>query len=89
MKKTNKVRWDPIIARLADNTVNQKICADTNNHDNTSKKEKWVVAIEKRRSKKDFLEFIHELINVRKSKSIIPKHKKSKLVSKKSRIKSN
>ena len=65
MKKTNKVRWDPIIAKLADNSVKQKICVDVNNHDLTSMiKEKWVVAVEKRRSKEDFQTFIHALFDV-------------------------
>ena len=83
MKKTNKVRCNPIIARLADNTVNQKICTDANNHDITStKKEKWVVAVEKRRSKEEFQAYLHELFDVTKSKSIFPKHKKSELLSK-------
>jgi hypothetical protein len=82
MKKTNKVRCNPIIARLADNTVNQKICTDANNHDKNSKKEKWVVAVEKRRSKEEFQAYLHELFDVTKSKSIFPKHKKSELLSK-------
>ena len=82
MKKTNKVRSNPIIARLADNTVNQKIYTDANNHDNTSKKEKWVVAVEKTRSKEEFQAYLHELFDVTKSKSIFPKHKKSELLSK-------
>ncbi|MBA7480409.1 hypothetical protein ES707_15863 [subsurface metagenome] len=83
MKKTNKVRCNPIIARLADNTVNQKIYTDANNHDITStKKEKWVVAVEKRRSKEDFQTFIYALFDVTKSKSIFSKHKKSELLSK-------
>ena len=82
-EKIKKVRWDPIIAKLADNKLKQKICADASNHDMTSTiQEKWVAAVEKRRSKEDFQTFIHELFDVTKSKSIFPKHKKSELLSK-------
>ena len=65
MKKNKKVRWDPKIAKLADTTMKQKICADANNHDITSTiKEKWVAAVEKKRSKEDFQTFIHALFDV-------------------------
>ena len=65
MKKTNKVRWDPLIAQLADNEVKQKIFADANNHELISTiKEKWGAAEEKKRSTEDFQTFIHTLFDV-------------------------
>ena len=64
MKKIKKVRWDPIIAKLADNKLKQKICADANNRDMTltSKVEGFIVSL-KRLSKEDFQTFLYVLFD--------------------------
>jgi len=60
MKKINKVRWDPIVAKLADNTVKQETCVDANNHGVTSRsKVNGVLISQKRLSKDDFQKFLH------------------------------
>jgi len=62
MKKTKKVRWDPIIAKLADNKLKQKICTDANNHNITStSKVKGLIISLKKLSKEDFQTFLYVL----------------------------
>ena len=63
MKKT-RVRWDPIIVKLAEYNVKQEICEDAGNNNLTSTiKEKWVAALQKRRSKEDFQIYLHSLFD--------------------------
>jgi len=61
--KVKKVRWDPIIAKLADNKVKQKFCARTNNQNMTSTKVNGVIMLKKRRSKEDFELFLKSLFD--------------------------
>ncbi|MBA7680737.1 hypothetical protein ES703_89058 [subsurface metagenome] len=64
MKKIKKVRWDPIIAKLADNKLKQKIYTDASNHDMTStSKVNGVIISQKRRSKEVFQTFLHTLFD--------------------------
>lgn len=56
--KIKKVRWDPIIAKLADNKVKQNFCARTNNQNITSNKANGVIISKKKRSKEDFELFL-------------------------------
>ena len=67
MKKINKVkkvRWDPIIANLADNKVKQKFCAHTNKQSTTSKNQvNEVIMSKKRLSKEDFEVFLKSLFD--------------------------
>ena len=63
-EKIKKVRWDPIIAKLADNKLKQKICTDANNHDMTStSKVNGGNISQKRRSKETFQTFLHALFD--------------------------
>jgi len=64
MKTIRRVRWDPIIVKLADYKLKHKICADVSNYDGASRiKANWVVALQKRHSKEDFQSFLHELFD--------------------------
>jgi len=64
MKTIRRVRWDPIIVKLADYKLKHKICADVSNDDGASRiKANWVVALQKRHSKEDFQAFLHELFD--------------------------
>jgi len=64
MKTIRRVRWDPIIVKLADYKLKHKICADVGNDDGASRiKANWVVALQKRHSKEDFQAFLHELFD--------------------------
>ncbi len=64
MKKIKKVRWDPTIAKLADNKLKQKICMDISNHDMTStSKVNGAIISQKRRSKEVFQTFLHALFD--------------------------
>ena len=64
MKKIKTVRWDPIIAKLADKKLKQRICADANNNDMTStNKVNGVIISQKKRSKEDFKTFLHALFD--------------------------
>ncbi len=63
MKKIKKVRWDPMIAKLADNDMKQNFCADTNKHYMTSSKADGVVMPQERRSKEDFKVYLKSLFN--------------------------
>jgi len=64
MKKIKKVRWDPITVKLEECNLKKEICKGPSKNNMTSKiKEKWVAAVEKRRSKKEFQTYLHELFN--------------------------
>ena len=64
MKKIKKVRWDPIIVKLAECNLKKEICKGASNNIMTSTiKEKWVAAVEKRRSKEEFQAYLHELFD--------------------------
>jgi len=64
MKTIRRVRWDPIIVKLADYKLKHKICADVGNDDGASRiKANWVAALQKRHSKEDFQAFLHELFD--------------------------
>ena len=61
MKKNNQgenVRWDPIVAKLAENGLKQKLCQGTNQQHKTLKR---TFASKKRRSKEDFEVFLKSL----------------------------
>jgi hypothetical protein len=60
--KVKKIRWDPIIVKLADNKVKQKFCANTNKQYTTSKNQiNEVIMSKKRLSKEDFEVFLKSL----------------------------
>ena len=62
IKKVKKARWDPIIAKLAENKVKQKFCTHTNKQYTTSKNQvNEVIMSKKRRSKEDFEAFLKSL----------------------------
>jgi len=64
IKKVKKVRWDPIIVKLAENKVKQKFCAHTNKQYTTSKNQvNEVIMSKKRRSKEDFEAFLKSLFD--------------------------
>ena len=64
MKTIKRVRWDPIIVKLADYKLKQKICGHASKNDRTSRiKANWVAALQKRHSKEDFQAFLHELFD--------------------------
>ena len=64
MKTIRRVRWDPIIVKLADYKLKHKICVDAGNDDGASRiKANWVAALQKRHSKEDFQAFLHELFD--------------------------
>jgi len=66
MKKAEKIKWNPIIARLADAAVKQNssesIYSENCNDDSSRIKANWVYAA-KRRSPDEFKEYIHELFD--------------------------
>ena len=56
------VKWDPLILKLADYTLNNEISQDNNGHKKIlTIKENGVAAIEKRRSPEEFKAYIHEI----------------------------
>lgn len=62
--KVKKVRWDPIIAKLAENKVKQKFCVRTNKQYMNSKNQvNGVIMLKKRRSKEDFEVFLKSLFD--------------------------
>ena len=64
MGKIKRVRWDPLILKLAEYNVNKKISQGANSNNKTLKtKEKWVAAVEKRRSKEEFQVYLQELFD--------------------------
>jgi len=56
--KGEKVRWDPMIAKLAENGVKQKSCAGARQQNKTLKR---AFTSKKRRSKEDFELFLKSL----------------------------
>ena len=64
MKTAKKVRWDPIIARLTNNQVQQKNYEQESSADKHSRaKANWVAATQKRQSNKEFQDFLHDLFD--------------------------
>ena len=63
MKKVKKVRWDPLVARLAGHTVKQEISDDEMELRKRSIQEKWVAAVEKRSSREEFASYLHALFD--------------------------
>jgi len=64
MKAVKKVKWDPIVAKLAEYNVKQQLSVQANSNAAHSRvKANWVAVVEKRRSKEEFQEFIHELFH--------------------------
>jgi len=66
MKKitqVKKVRWDPIIAKLADAKVKQNFCARTNNQNMTSNKVNEVIKSKQRLSNEDFELYLKSLFD--------------------------
>jgi hypothetical protein len=63
MKTIKRLRWDPIIVKLADYKVKQKICAYASKNDRTLIKANWIAALQKRHSTEDFQAFLHELFD--------------------------
>ena len=64
MKKIKRVRWDPLIVKLSECNLNKEISQGANSNNKTLKiKEKWVAAVEKRRSKEEFQAYLHELFD--------------------------
>jgi hypothetical protein len=64
MRTAKKVRWDPIIARLANYNVKQGVYEEPRNDVEPSRvKANWVAAVEKRRSDEDFEAFLHGLFD--------------------------
>jgi hypothetical protein len=64
MKRVKKVRWDPIIAKLATNQVKQKVSGQPSKADALSgARAKWVAASQKRESDEEFQAFLQELFD--------------------------
>jgi hypothetical protein len=64
MKTIRRVKWDPIIVKLADYKLKHKICAHASKNGGASRiKANWVAALQKRHSKEDFQAFLHELFD--------------------------
>ena len=64
MSKIKRVRWDPLILKLVEYNLNKEISQGASSPNKTLKvKEKWVAAIEKRRSKKEFQAYLQELFD--------------------------
>jgi hypothetical protein len=64
MKRVKKVRWDPIIARLANNQVKQEASKMPNRPDEPSRvKAKWTAMPQKRESEEEFQAFLHDMLN--------------------------
>jgi len=64
IENNKKVRWDPIIAKLADDKVKQNFCTRANKQYTTStNKVNEVIVSEKRRSKEDFNIFLKSLFD--------------------------
>ena len=64
MKAVKKVRWDPIVATLAEYNVKQQLSAQASSNAEPSRvRANGVTVVEKRRSKEEFQEFIHELFH--------------------------
>lgn len=64
MKTVNKVRWDPIIAKLTNNQVKQKNYEPASRVDKHSRaKANWVAAAQKRQSNEEFQAFLHDLFD--------------------------
>ena len=64
VKTIKRVRWDPIIVKLANYKAKQNICADASKNDEASRtKANGVAASQKRHPKEDFQAFLHELFD--------------------------
>lgn len=62
MEKNGTVKWNPIVAKLAEAEVKQEPLSEVKEVGATSKiKVNWVVATEKRRSREGFQEYLHGL----------------------------
>ena len=61
--KVKKVRWDPIIAKLANSKVKEKFYEPTNKQHMPSNKVNGVIVSNKRRSKEDFELFLKSLFD--------------------------
>jgi len=65
MGKIKRVRWDPLIVKLAECKLKKEISQGANkNNKNLKIKEKWVAAVQKKRSKEEFQAYLHALFNV-------------------------
>lgn len=64
MGKIKRVRWDPLILKLAEYNLNKEISQGADNNNKSLKiKEKWVAAIQKKRSRKEFQAYLQELFD--------------------------
>ena len=62
MRRVKKVRWDPIIAKLANYGVKSNACVEAIETDEPSRvKANWTAAAQKRGSKKEFEAYLHDL----------------------------
>jgi hypothetical protein len=62
VKKVKKVRWDPIIAKLANYGVKQNASEAAIEADEPSRvKTKWIAATQRRASQEDFEALLHDL----------------------------
>lgn len=64
MKNIKKVKWDPIIAKLADYEVKQNTSREAIETAESSQiSSKWVIASQKRGSKEEFEALLHDLFD--------------------------
>lgn len=64
MKRSKKVRWDPIIAKLANYGVKQNTPEAAIDADEASSvKAKWMTATQRRASQEDFEALLHDLFD--------------------------
>lgn len=64
MRRVKKVRWDPIIAKLANYRVKSNASVKSIETDEPSRvKANWIAAAQRRGSKKDFQAFLYGLFD--------------------------
>jgi hypothetical protein len=64
MKRVKKVKWDPIIAKLANNQVKQEVSGQPSKANALSGvSAKWVAAAQKRESNEEFQAFLKQLFD--------------------------